>query len=211
MEKEIRYFRKLMVASIFCSFALILLNSAPILAGWPTVTSPSAGETWAKGCTYTIQWRSMRTDNPLVIDLCTMEDDGDEYGEYVDCFKTIAQNVPNGEDETGSYSWTVPSNLKNRTNYVISVGDMYSLYGGGSDEFTISNSDDCGGDGPEDCSPFCVENFPGNGSCNLVCNNSSCNFDDGDCIEENEDPVVKLSSFILWVLLNWLDYLEGLE
>ena len=71
-----------------------------------------------------------------------MEDDNDEYGEYGDCYNStiIAQNVPNGEDGTGSYSWTVPNNLTNRTNYVISVDDMYTLYGGASDEFTISDS-----------------------------------------------------------------------
>ena len=120
------------MASIFCSLALIMLSSAPVLAGWPKVIFPSAGSTLAKGSTYTIQWKSVHA-NPVDIALCT------EYISYeVNCSLYIAKNVPNSGG-SGSYSWTVPSNLSNGSNYVIGVGVIGKSIGF-SDLFTISDS-----------------------------------------------------------------------
>jgi hypothetical protein len=216
MKNEIRFFKKLMAAAIFCSVALILLRSAPVLAAWPGVNSPSAGETWTKGITYTIQWSSIRTDENLVILLCRMEDDNDGYGEYVYCFDTIAQNVPNGDnysDYSGSYSWTVPGNLPNRSNYVIGVRQMYVLYGGYSDEFTISASvpDASWFEGSwGDCSEMCgggtstrdvyCEDLSGNAIPDNYCSgtkpssSTSCNID--PC-PENSDASFLPSLFLL--------------
>ena len=115
---------------LFCWAALILLNSSPVLAGWPEVIFPSAqGIRLLKGISYTIQWKSVR-DDPVNISLCT---ESVEDGLY--CFQDIAVGIPN----SGKYSWTVPSSLPNGSNYVIGVGggtsNAFSDY-----PFTISGN-----------------------------------------------------------------------
>ena len=131
MKNEQRSFGWAMMASIFCSVALILLSSAPVLAGWPEVIFPSAqGITLAKGITYTIQWKSVRV-NPVSIGLCTENIPGE-----LDCFHNIAVGIPN----SGSYSWTVPSNLPNGSNYIIGVGVIGVSIAFSDNPFTISRS-----------------------------------------------------------------------
>ena len=117
------------MASIFCSVALIFLISAPVLAGWPNVIFPSArGITLTKGSTYTIQWKSVHVD-PVNIALC--EEDPDE----VFCFYLIASEISN----SGTYSWTVPNNLPNGSNYIIGVGVIGVSVAFSDNLFTISD------------------------------------------------------------------------
>lgn len=102
-----------------------------LLAGWPDVIFPSAeGITLTKGITYNIQWKSVRVD-PVDILLCTENIPGE-----VDCFHRIAHSIPNN----GSYPWTVPSNLPNRSNYVIGVGIVGVSVAFSDNPFAISNS-----------------------------------------------------------------------
>lgn len=120
-----------MMVTLLCSILLILLSSSPVLAAWPHIIFPSdAGITLVKGRTYTIQWGSVRVD-PVNIELCTENIPGE-----VDCFYDIAVGVPN----SGSYSWTVPSNLPNGSNYVIGVGVILVSIAFSDNTFTISDS-----------------------------------------------------------------------
>ena len=122
--------RTMMMVSLLCMVVLSLFSPAPVLAAWPHVVFPSAeGITLAKGGTYTIQWGSVRVD-PVNILLC------EESPDELFCFSSIAAGVPN----SGSYSWTVPSNLPNGSNYVIGVGVSGVSIAFSDNPFTISNS-----------------------------------------------------------------------
>ncbi|MDB4516828.1 GPI anchored serine-threonine rich family protein [Crocinitomicaceae bacterium] len=122
--------QRMITAWFLCLFAVGPFISSPVVAGWPNMIFPSAaGITLAKGKTYTIQWEHVIVD-PVDILLC--EDLPDETF----CFYSIAGPVSN----SGSYSWTVPSDLPNGSNYVISVGVPGVSLAGSDNAFTISNS-----------------------------------------------------------------------
>jgi len=122
--------KRMLMDSLLCLVALSPISSAPVLAAWPYIIFPSAeGVTLVKGVSYSIQWGSVRVD-PVNIVLC--EDLPDELF----CFSAIAVGVPN----SGSYSWTVPSNLPNGSNYVIGVGVAGVSIAFSDNTFTISDS-----------------------------------------------------------------------
>lgn len=131
MKNKLYFSVRPLLISLICSAALILFGPLPVLAAWPYIIFPNdAGITLAKGETYTIEWASVLV-SPVAIDLCT-EITADE----VDCFYSIAVGVPN----SGSYSWTVPGNLPNGSNYLISVGVVGVSVAVSDNAFTISDS-----------------------------------------------------------------------
>lgn len=117
--------------SVFCALVTILLSPAPALAKWPTLIFPSAeGITLARGSTYVIQWESLPGD-PVNIYLCRDDPPDSTY-----CYDYIARDIPN----SGSYSWTVPGNLPNGSDYMITVGVLGGAIAGSDYPFTISDS-----------------------------------------------------------------------
>jgi len=130
MNNDQRSTRSMVIVSLLCVVALSLFKSAPVSAAFPYVIFPSAkGITLAKGGAYTIEWGSVRVD-PVNILLC------EELPDELFCFSLIAAGVPN----SGSYSWTVPSNLPNGSNYVIGVGVSGVSIAFSDNPFTINNS-----------------------------------------------------------------------
>jgi hypothetical protein len=84
----------------------------------------------ARGSTYVIQWESLPGD-PVNIYLCRDDPPEPSY-----CYDFIAVGIPN----SGSYSWTVPSNLPNGSDYTITVGVLGGPIAGSDYPFTISDS-----------------------------------------------------------------------
>ena len=130
MMNKLFFSYRLLFPSLICSAAFILSGSVPVLAAFPYMKFPNdAGITLAKGRTYTIEWASVLVD-PVNIELCR------ELPDEVFCFSVIAAGIPN----SGSYSWTVPGNLSNNSNYVISVGVVGVSVAVSDNPFAISDS-----------------------------------------------------------------------
>lgn len=136
--KNLQWSSRVRGVTLFYIVMVASLSSAPIFAAWPHVIFPSdKGITLVKGQTYTIRWGSVRVD-PVRILLC------EELSDYTECFHVIAENVPN----TGSYTWKVPGNLKNASNYTVSVGLIGVSVGGSEYPFRISGSSSGPAPGP---------------------------------------------------------------
>jgi hypothetical protein len=100
----------------------------------PKVISPNGGEFWIKGSTYTITWQPLTGADSVVIALmkttvngqnfaCMAKTDGSYYlcGQQVNMYATSLDSgirVPN----TGSYSWTISSQIPSGNDYYIAVG-----------------------------------------------------------------------------------------
>ncbi len=93
-----------------------------------TVLSPNGGETLRQGQTYTIKWstNNISSDKKIGISLQVHKPETGELttSDVID----IARNINN----TGSYNWTVPSNIVARQ-YVIEVYTVEWVDGRGSD------------------------------------------------------------------------------
>ena len=73
------------------------------------LTSPNGGETWLRGTTHTIQWSYVGCSgsNVKLELLKSIPGAGPPIFEKT----TIIESTPIGSGGTGSYSWTIPSNL----------------------------------------------------------------------------------------------------
>jgi len=107
---------------------LIALFSFPVLAhsAGVTVTSPSAGDTWYIGGTYTITWTtSIPADKEMAIKLL------DEHGNFL-------FNIAKPTDNDGHEDWTIPSSVS-PGNYIIRVKRKGGSKYGDSGVFTIAS------------------------------------------------------------------------
>lgn len=97
------------------------------------VTAPNGGETWTAGSTYNITWvyTSQYPYSDVMIELLR--------GDLID--RVITFNAPLGSGGTGSYAWTLPSDIAARSDYKIRVSSSVSFnYDDSSDAFfTIGN------------------------------------------------------------------------
>ncbi|MEE9337425.1 MAG: GPI anchored serine-threonine rich family protein [Methylococcaceae bacterium] len=120
-----------MIAIVFCLVGPGLLGLSSAQAAFPTMIYPSEeGITLVKGSMYNILWKSVRVD-PVDIRLCRKVAADESF-----CFINIAADIPN----SGTYSWTVPSNLPNGSNYKIDVGKIGVSLAGSRHPFTINDS-----------------------------------------------------------------------
>jgi len=89
-----------------------------------TVTSPSAGQQWIHGNTYSITWNSVgQLDANVKIRI--YQGDTKIYA--------LSDSTPND----GSFSWTVPITFPSASDYVIRVKTLDQLYYDNSDQFYI--------------------------------------------------------------------------
>lgn len=91
-----------------------------------TVISPNGGEKWMIGNTYNITWFSSQSINKIIISL-------HKPNWWV---RDLAVNIPN----TGSYSWTIPSDIESG-DYIIVVRELrtgvYGVYDKSDNVFNI--------------------------------------------------------------------------
>lgn len=91
-----------------------------------TITSPSSGDMWSKGETYTISWSSENAGDYVKIELY-------KSGSFV---STITSSTYNDE----SYSWSIPSSLYASSYYYIGITSIsYSSVYSSSGYFSIEN------------------------------------------------------------------------
>jgi len=76
-----------------------------------TVTSPNGGETWTAGSYKTITWTYTGDPGYLKIELL----------KGTSVVSTISSYAYKGSNGSGSYNWTVPSNLSSGSDYVIRI------------------------------------------------------------------------------------------
>lgn len=95
-------------------------NCNPII----TITSPIGGENWQAGSTQTITWTSTGVSGNVLIQ------------PYIGSspLTNIAASAPN----TGSYSWTIPSNYASASTYKIGISAMSGTVSDFSSYFTVS-------------------------------------------------------------------------
>lgn len=102
-----------------------------ITAGKLTLISPNGRESWQAGSTQTIRWNYAGNPGSIVkIHLC-------QYDIYL---QTIAENVPIGASGNGSYTWTIPLDLSNRSALTIKIySSDNQVYDTSDAQFMISS------------------------------------------------------------------------
>ncbi|MBU0684671.1 MAG: PQQ-binding-like beta-propeller repeat protein [Thermoplasmatota archaeon] len=87
-----------------------------ILPGTIAVTSPSAGAVWTSGSTHSITWTTAgAVGSSVKIELY--------YGSYYSSALTIDASTAND----GNHSWSVPSDIAPRSDYVIRITDLGNM------------------------------------------------------------------------------------
>ena len=86
-------------------------ESKPVAAPIITIISPTGGEQWSKGNTYTIRWNASNV-NKVRISLY-------ESGRF---YESISP--PEDLENTGSYKWTIPPYFKSSNYYSIMIFDL---------------------------------------------------------------------------------------
>ena len=92
------------------------------------VAYPNGGETLVPGQTYTFRWSNTNAPSYVSLNLVNVNNNN---GAVI----PIIANIPN----TGSYTWTVPSNMSNMTAYLYVFAGEYGIKDASDNYFTITS------------------------------------------------------------------------
>ena len=99
-------------------------GSFPMSATTLALTSPTGGETWARGSSHLITWNSSNVTGTIQI----------QPYRGTEALTNIAAGAPN----TGSYLWTIPGDFAPGTDYRIAISAMGGVYYDFSGYFTVT-------------------------------------------------------------------------